>query len=500
MNYFQRLLVLKELELKKILIFLLVFVFLLCIYLFKVKMYLFDTDDWIILAHKKSFLPEWGSYNPAKVLPETLMPIITYIGYWFLYPFNNDLVISSYIVYSVFLSFVVSIFILHLINLTKAKSKLTNALLSFFVLFILASFCYKNGNNSVFLLSTFNVTCIFNYTIPNILNCVAVIYLMSVGYSFNYKLQSKWKTAFQAFALYYVIFSNLYSNVILVSFSCAVLLQNIIFKNPFKSKALIPLIPHFYVVSLWLISAIYEYNGGRSKEIETNFSDYIVQSIEYIGIAYKTVNFAILIVFISTVLLALITIYIRKKNDQFTKVALERVKTCLIACFGLIVYIWLLASKTSPGYIVTSSVRLALYFYPLLVFILLLSVLMRFYLKSVITIIALTTMYLMYQFISSISSIQYCNSPNIDPEIAHKVILDMQNQLFDQANNGQTSFIIQVPIFKNNLNDNFPLALYGARSFARTFYRYGKLPKNIEAKFVINYDKNVQFGLEKYAR
>ena len=68
-----------------------------------------------------------------------------------------------------------------------------------------------------------------------------------------------------------------------------------------------------------------------------------MQSIEYIGIAYKTVNFAILIVFISTVLLALITIYIRKKNDQFTKVALERVKTCLIACFGLIVYIWLLA-------------------------------------------------------------------------------------------------------------------------------------------------------------
>ena len=316
MKSLQSIFIFKGKDLKTLLLFAFIFMIILCFYLFKQKLYLFDTDDWINISNNRSFLPKWGGFNPAKVLPETLLPIVTYIGHFLIYPFKHDLVISSHITYSIFFSVLITANVICFVKVAEVSNFFIKVLLSLFVVFVLATFCYQNENNKDFLLSNVSVTTIFHYNIPVLLNCLAVFYLISIRDSFTLK-QSKKKTTIQALAFYYVIFSNLYANVILVSYSCSILFQFIFKRFLLKNnRSMTSIVPHMYCALLWLISAIFEYNGGRAKGIETNFLDYILLSIEYVGIVYKSINSALLIFFLLISFIAIFTICIYKNNKD----------------------------------------------------------------------------------------------------------------------------------------------------------------------------------------
>lgn len=495
MKSLQFIVIFKRIKLKSLSSFTLIFMILLCFYLFKQKLYLFDTDDWINITNNRSFLPKWGGFNPAKVLPETLLPIVTYIGHFLIYPFIHDLVISSHITYSIFLSVLITANVICFVKVAEVNNFCIKVLLYIFVLFALATFCYHDGFNKEFLLSNVSVTTIFHYNISVLLNSLAVFYLISIRDSFTLK-QSKKKTTIQALALYYVIFSNLYANVILVSYSSSILLlfifKKILLKN---NRSLISIVPHLYCSLLWLISAIFEYNGGRAKGIETNFSDYILSSIKYVGIVYKTINSTLLIFFLLISFIAIITICIYKNNNKILKMALGGVLTSLISWAGLIVYLCVLGSKTGPGYLLSSATRLAFYFYPLLISFYLLSIIFRYFKKSSLIFIVTSSIILIYQFGMSMNTIRYTNFQGIAPDLAYSIIEDMHSQLLINVKEGKQPIIIKVPKLQCGADDNWPLALYGGKRFAKAFYRYGDLDHKIEATFVVDYDKNIKFGL-----
>ena len=37
---------------------------------------IYDGDDWANLSHMRHFIPMWHGFNPIKILPETLMPLV----------------------------------------------------------------------------------------------------------------------------------------------------------------------------------------------------------------------------------------------------------------------------------------------------------------------------------------------------------------------------------------------------------------------------------------
>lgn len=41
---------------------------------------LLDTDDWTYSYMARRAVPQWGAWNPARVLPEVLMPLVTLIS------------------------------------------------------------------------------------------------------------------------------------------------------------------------------------------------------------------------------------------------------------------------------------------------------------------------------------------------------------------------------------------------------------------------------------
>lgn len=485
----------KRIDFRSILIFTSIFVLLLCFYLIKNKLYLFDTDDWVNVSMNRSFFPNWGGYNPAKVLPETLLPIVTYVGHYLVYPFTHDLVISSHIVYSVLLSVLITLNVFCFVKIISKDNFLVKLIASIFVLSVLATFCYKDGSNTVFLLSNSSVTTIFHYNITVLANCLAVFYLLAIGNSFTLQ-QSKKKTILQAFALYYVVFSNLYANVIIVAYSASIILQYLYKVFCFKKKTpIVQILPYIYIAVLWIISAFFEYNGGRAKDIETNFSDYFLLSIENVALAYKTINSAILFVFCIITVVAVFKICLYKSENEYIKKVLGIVVTCFIAWAALVVYLCFLGSKTGPGYILGTGTRLALYFYPLLIVCYLLSIQFCLYKKVSTAFIVVCSIVLIYQFSNSTNSIRNANCPGLSPNLAYAIIEDMHQQLIHEVQQNKSQVIIKVPKFQHGTDNNWPLSIYRGHKFAKAFYRFGELNEKYDAKFIVDYSKNIEFGL-----
>ena len=65
---------------------------------------IFDSDDWGVAMFRRRALPLWGIWNPARILPEVLMPVCSSIGAHILYPLLGDFSWSTTLVYAAVVS------------------------------------------------------------------------------------------------------------------------------------------------------------------------------------------------------------------------------------------------------------------------------------------------------------------------------------------------------------------------------------------------------------
>ena len=50
----------------------------------------YDGDDWVNLSKMRAAIPKWHGFNPVKVLPEDLFPIVGYIAAYVVTPRLHD--------------------------------------------------------------------------------------------------------------------------------------------------------------------------------------------------------------------------------------------------------------------------------------------------------------------------------------------------------------------------------------------------------------------------
>ena len=55
---------------------------------------LFDMDDWRYIAEYRRPFPIWGGWNPARVFPETVMPLAGYAAAYLVKPLVGDYVLA----------------------------------------------------------------------------------------------------------------------------------------------------------------------------------------------------------------------------------------------------------------------------------------------------------------------------------------------------------------------------------------------------------------------
>lgn len=258
------------------------------LYLFFTKahpLYILDLDDWFYLYYSRDALPSALEMNPIKVLPETWMPMVSYLSAYLIYPITDDYLQALSVGYAIVLSGMITVYVLAVMAVLdrrfEIKSQVTLGLLgcafllSHFVPFILQ----KDGNTHLFYAQ--NVTCVFNYTLPALMNLVLLAYFLDQNQQWT--PHSPAKFGMILLGLYLAIFSSLFHSIVLMSLFGIQLLFALLsgIWNNIRSKRkwiCWPFLwnyaklhsPKLLALAVWFLSMLFQL-GGRAEDISGPF-------------------------------------------------------------------------------------------------------------------------------------------------------------------------------------------------------------------------------------
>lgn len=259
------------------------FVFLLLFFFSLHPIFIFDTDDWGNLSLSRPLYPTLQTYNPSKILPEFLMPLVSLISVKLLYPITNNYVFSTSFGITLCYSFFIILYIISFLSFIKCcisnffdhkNVRLPQEIFTLVLLIAIVLYHFYPINSDQYLLYELNATCIFHYSIPAILNLtLLMLFICKFDFYRNFWSNQNYLVKFVVITLiYFSIFSNLLLNTHLVAFatiSIAINLINIIkqksfdnLKNIFKKEILSIAILFFFC-----LAALYEANGLRASSI-----------------------------------------------------------------------------------------------------------------------------------------------------------------------------------------------------------------------------------------
>lgn len=237
-----------------------------------------DSDDWVLMAKVRSGLPEWGAFNPSKVLPETLLHLVNYVAAFLVMPFTGgdyvwSLVVAAALIVSAFVTGYLYLFHRLLCRKVGAGPSVALCVSTLFYLAHFVLLSHTSGESIPYLLGSRDFTGYFHYTIP---------YLMCASTAMGIALRGPGvrpqggdarddrTLAALVLCIYLGMCSNLYLNIVLAAFSGACLVASLAqigahrrhrwtVRTFVRANAL-----HFYVLALWLLTLAFELSGQRA--------------------------------------------------------------------------------------------------------------------------------------------------------------------------------------------------------------------------------------------
>lgn len=321
-------------------------------------------DDWNYVSDNRIAIPIWGSWNPAKVLPEVLAPICGSISAFVVTPLIGDYVLSFSVTICVLLSFFISIYCVLFYKICRSKFSCSIGQSFFLTLFfLLLHFAlFRSGDsNNPYLFYAWDMNCYYNYVIPNLLNTILVMYCVEHDVFTINTCNKSFSIKESVFVLccYLALASNLFGSIIFASY----LLLVIIAKTSNQIKAVKKITKDFiinnrrilYLIVFWIAVQFFEMNGARSKDLGDayqglSFYHQLSLSITYWLNSVSSINrwvgyFSFLVALVS------LWLFLRqRKNSQYYNIVRTIITFTAIALMSL-VYCLLVCSKASPTYI-----------------------------------------------------------------------------------------------------------------------------------------------------
>lgn len=338
----------KKSKLLQILLF-----FVLFLYFFKIAPIApYDGDDWSFIGSMRYPIPMWGVHNPTRVLPEVLMPLCGYLSAYIGYPISHD-----YIGSIVFFSSIVEatfafacIYLFYKLLLDRFHFEKSKAIYSE-IFFVLSLFLvYKMPNQASY--SSFwagDLTCVFFYIIPGLLNASVIMYIEQKS-NFNdyFNNQSNLYQGIFLLILYFTIFSNTQLTIIIATYAFfKLVIATFEMKNSDTLKVSINTLKKLWIYLLilgaWLLSIIFDLNGGRAKEVSNNNSDALGATIDQFKNLLNHQNKYYLVLSLVAIIFSLIFNYKKISNREFYKLII------LSICSELFSFIYLILAYSKAG-------------------------------------------------------------------------------------------------------------------------------------------------------
>jgi hypothetical protein len=459
---------------------------------------IFDTDDWLYTSYTRLAVPLWGNWNPARILPETLMSLSANIGVYVLNPIINDYIDAITISYGFVLSVCICIYLYRFFCLIRNRFNIgLYASLSLSVLFFLFHFwAFKHaGSNNDYFFRTLNATCYFYYVIPNILNASLVFYFLEKDrFSFD-QYKTKAYAGLMLVCVYFLVFSNLYPSIILASFFSFIAIKYV-FENA-KTKTVFANLKQIQIpilgLLLWIISLVFEWKGGRatSDDLSHDF-DFFGTVKGFIAAIIHKSNLWFLVFAIIVIVSSIIFLIINRKKEQY-KNYFSFLGMSIYCIVLTIVYSILLCARVTSSYIDRSDILFTTYVFG---FLLLCCLLCLFVTHPVIK----TVLPLLLIIVCSISftsghrAFMESNIAKIDENKCKQIDDYIISQIKDAEAEGQSEVELHVPVFKSD--NNWPLPEYGVQWIADTLYKQHIISDDITVTYCPDVGVNQMFGLE----
>lgn len=447
-------------------------------------MTLFDLDDWLYVSEDRAPIPLWGSWNPAKVLPEILFPFCGKIAAFAVYPIVKDYIWSVAIVCGLVYSACVWGYALAVSKLLEKKigisGAVSTALATAFLAFHFLIF-YQGVSHNDYLFGAQNVNCVFNYTIPTLLNVWMLIFL-ELHPEWMRKEEGHGRFAKSLFflSLYFLIFSNLYSSWVLAVWAGVRLIRNIVgrvsvpkgkesgrrgaaIRQFLSQNATLVLIE-----VLWMVSAIFEYSGGRAKRAsEESFLFALKDTVKNL-ISYFVENIWLGFALVGVLCTIAIVVVLWRQREERGFVL--RLYGQIISNFVLgLIFLILLCTKVEPGYITRPEVLIGAMFWLFLGMVAALAYVCKH--KPVLNYALLVlTLYLSWNVYANDGNFMEFNSEQLSWKAAYEIGTAFIEQYVEAEAAGEQEVEIRVP--QSLSENNWPIPAKWIYRVGTTLYRH----------------------------
>lgn len=243
-----------------------------------------SADDWKYLSQFRDMIPTLARWNPARVLPEVLQPFAGSLAS-IVYAFCGDYIESLIFSHALFMAFGVAAVCAaaHLALLRMLGDRGVAACGALLFITLCFDMLKSRPENNVFLFYSDNVTLTFFYVMPNIVNSILVLYLLSVQYTGKGLPDSPFRTGGLLLFIYLAQFSMTFGSALACACACCLLflrlrgeegaglgdkLRRRIRRREFFDGVLL------FIVGAWMAAAVLDMMGGRYGRIRKpwNFS------------------------------------------------------------------------------------------------------------------------------------------------------------------------------------------------------------------------------------
>lgn len=443
-----------------------------------------DGDDWWYIYYSRKALPMRGIWNPAKVLPEILMPAASELAVWLIYPITGEYIRSMAMMHAIvlcaFIAAYVVIFRRLLASLAKGKDKNATILMSFFFLLLhFLIFRTKPGSNP-HLFRARDLTYLFNYVIPTLLNFIIILEMERCdGREKEDRAMGMRRISVFVVLVYLALFSNLYSNVVIAVYAAVSLFIDFFRKKMTRGNRVACAV----IMVLWGVSAIFELGGGRADQVGSfgNLRGKFALGWKYFyGLARK-MNRMFLWLFVAAAVCGLILLLIKKERKRFLDEGGASAAKFIFCGAVTAIYLIMISGVTGAWKIGEAGVELAFYSFIIIAEVIVLSYIVRRtkVLKAALPLLLLITV---FEINTSGRTFQEVNYWDISPETCIEIDNMIIDQFVEADRSGRNE--VELHVIKSDDASNWPHATYAARRFSEALYKHGITRRKIKVKLV----------------
>lgn len=457
-----------------------------------------DADDWTYISQSRIALPSVRFWNPARILPELLMPwaaglgvlLFSRLGYIPAITAMNGLVLSLFI----------TLYIRAFFRLLTDRLRLTPgraAPLALLFLLLHFSLFRTAPSQNTYLFWSKDVTCVYYYVIPGLLNCSLVMLLVRTGLHRRFwEKKELWKKSLLLPAVYLAVFSNLFESAILACW-CGLELLNALLR--LGKKRLAP--RDFWreqsfslvLVLLWLLSALFEGLGGRgSIPSSLSFGAALGESVRQGAGFFGGIYLLVWMLILGAGALLLLTVLRKKPGEEQRQPLRELLLPLLLMGLLLLLFELLLCARVDPSYARRSDVMFGVCFALLALTGLALGLLLKRW-ERLLLLLPLVLLILYSATDTRSRTFRDSNEMLLPAELCTELDQTLVDQVLEAQARGESRVTLHVPDYGGG--DNWPHALYLGDRMAASLFKHGLTRELMQIEILPDPALNEQFGL-----